>query len=211
MSSCRPDALAIGWHADRSQLIVLSDDKPWPDNTKHTAPGSRAEIDIALRDWGKTVRGIGDLMPEKMDKWAIFDLKDFPAPQYNKGAICLAGDAAHATGPHLGAGGGLGVEDALVLAELLDELHKGWNKGGGYGRVKRALQAYSDVRYDRTQKVVQDTRQACLLFHWQVEEVGGDGEKFGGAITPKFHHVWQGDVPGMVGDALGRVWRGDKE
>ncbi|KAK0750075.1 hypothetical protein B0T18DRAFT_320929 [Schizothecium vesticola] len=192
-------------------LIVLSDNKPWPDSTKHTAPGSRSEVDVAFRDWGKTVRGIGGLMPEKMDKWAIFDMKDFPAPQYNKGAICLAGDAAHATGPHLGAGGGLGVEDALVLAELLDELHKGWDRGAGYGRVNRALQAYSDVRYDRTRKVVRDTRQACLLFHWQVEEVGGDGEKFGEAITPKFCHIWQGDVPGMVGDALGRLGREDKE
>jgi 2-polyprenyl-6-methoxyphenol hydroxylase-like FAD-dependent oxidoreductase len=42
-----------------------------------------------------------------------------PAPWY-KGRVLLIGDAAHATTPHCAYGCGLAVEDAVVLAELLD-------------------------------------------------------------------------------------------
>ncbi|KAK1829720.1 hypothetical protein QBC39DRAFT_355739 [Podospora conica] len=187
-------------------LVVLST-QHWPDDTKHTTSGSRTEIDDTFQHWpgGQTVRAIAGLLPETMDKWGIFDMKDCPAPQYYKGSICLAGDAAHATGPHLGAGGGLGIEDALVLAKLMGELHQNWARHGGLAVVEAALRAYNEVRYERTQRVVRDTRQACLLFHWQ-DERGQDGEQFGKAITPMFHHVWEGDVAGMVDDARGRLW-----
>lgn len=39
---------------------------------------------------------------------------------WHRGAAILIGDAVHATTPHLGSGAGLAVEDALVLANLID-------------------------------------------------------------------------------------------
>ncbi|KAK3068082.1 hypothetical protein LTS18_000821, partial [Coniosporium uncinatum] len=62
--------------------------------------------------WGKPVRGIIDLM-QKPDIWALFQHDE--APFYNKGRVCLMGDAAHASTPHQGAGAGMAVEDAYVL------------------------------------------------------------------------------------------------
>jgi 2-polyprenyl-6-methoxyphenol hydroxylase-like FAD-dependent oxidoreductase len=38
---------------------------------------------------------------------------------FAKGRVCLAGDAAHASTPNQGGGAGFGIEDALVLAEVL--------------------------------------------------------------------------------------------
>ena len=38
-----------------------------------------------------------------------------------RGAAILIGDAVHATTPHLGSGAGLAVEDAIVLAQLIDQ------------------------------------------------------------------------------------------
>jgi 2-polyprenyl-6-methoxyphenol hydroxylase-like FAD-dependent oxidoreductase len=43
-----------------------------------------------------------------------------PQP-WSSGRVLLIGDAAHATTPHLAAGGGIAIEDALVLGELLGE------------------------------------------------------------------------------------------
>ncbi|WP_353142866.1 FAD-dependent monooxygenase [Acinetobacter pragensis] len=40
---------------------------------------------------------------------------------WHRGSTLLIGDAVHATTPHLGSGAGLAVEDAIVLAKLLDE------------------------------------------------------------------------------------------
>jgi 2-polyprenyl-6-methoxyphenol hydroxylase-like FAD-dependent oxidoreductase len=37
---------------------------------------------------------------DKPDKWALFN--HLPAPTYTKGSLCILGDAAHATTPHLG-------------------------------------------------------------------------------------------------------------
>jgi 2-polyprenyl-6-methoxyphenol hydroxylase-like FAD-dependent oxidoreductase len=41
-------------------------------------------------------------------------------PPWHRGRIILIGDAAHATTPHCAYGAGLAVEDAVVLAELLE-------------------------------------------------------------------------------------------
>jgi len=198
-----PNAHVITYPVGNNRLLnvlaVLSDDEEWPDQSKHTAPGSKQEVLDAFASWGPTVRGIVGLMPEKMDKWALFDMLEYPAERYHKGKLCIAGDAAHATGPHLGAGGGMGIEDALVLSELLDGAAR------GVGSVERALEVYNELRYARTQAVVKATRRACLLFHWQVEEVGSDGVKFGKEITPMFHKVWEYDVEKVVEDALAKL------
>ncbi|KAK3353951.1 hypothetical protein B0T25DRAFT_503089 [Lasiosphaeria hispida] len=187
----------IGGNTVLNVLAVLSDDAPWPDTAKHTAPGSKSEVVRAFAGWHPTVTKIADLLPDEMDKWAIFDMAEHPVPTYVRGRVGLAGDAAHATGPHLGAGGGLGIEDAAVLAPLLEAVAR-----GGGGGVERALGAYNEVRYQRTQDIVQWTRQACDYFHWTDPEVGSDFEKFGKAITPKFHAIWEYDINVSVEKAL---------
>ena len=42
-------------------------------------------------------------------------------PPWGQGRVILIGDAAHATTPHLASGAGMAVEDAVVLAELIDD------------------------------------------------------------------------------------------
>jgi len=50
----------------------------------------------------------------------IGDLK--PLTRWSSGRIGLIGDAAHATTPNLGQGGAMAVEDALALADAVEEL-----------------------------------------------------------------------------------------
>jgi 2-polyprenyl-6-methoxyphenol hydroxylase-like FAD-dependent oxidoreductase len=59
----------------------------------------------------------------------------------------LIGDAVHATTPHLASGAGIGIEDAVVLAE---ELARG-------SRVEAALQAFTERRYERCRMVVENS------------------------------------------------------
>ncbi|KAL2193952.1 hypothetical protein P885DRAFT_44190 [Corynascus similis CBS 632.67] len=195
-------------------LAVLSDPSPtWP-HPHHTATGNKAEVVEAFAGWSDAARAIVDLLPDadggKMDKWGIFDMAADPAPRYHGGKVCLAGDAAHATGPHLGAGAGLGVEDALVLGVLLAEVDKKWREGEDdvFSRkgemVEKAFEVYNEVRYDRTQEVVQSTRKTCDLFQWRDSEVGEDSERFGREITARFYRVWDYDVNRMVEEALAK-------
>ena len=184
-------------------LVVMSDSSPvWP----HTNLPGLTKIGAveAFMTWHPTVRKIIDLLvEEELSPWGIFDMAENPAPYYARGQVCVAGDAAHATGPHLGAGAGMGVEDALVLAGLFAEVdRRARAREGEEGLVERALRVYNAVRYERTQEVVQSTRAACDLFHQRGHP---DTERFGREITVRFHKIWEYGVDRMVEDALGRL------
>src|SRR5690606_25600530 len=50
----------------------------------------------------------------------IYPIYDIPfLQQWHQGHICLIGDAAHATAPHIGQGASLALEDTLVLAQCI--------------------------------------------------------------------------------------------
>ena len=55
--------------------------------------------------------------PDKV-VWRPFENTLVPSPWY-KGRVVLIGDAAHTMTPHLTAGGGMAIEDAVILADAL--------------------------------------------------------------------------------------------
>ncbi|KAK3290419.1 uncharacterized protein B0H64DRAFT_368398 [Chaetomium fimeti] len=194
-------------------VIDATSSTPWPYGQRHTAPGHRSEAERAFEQWGPTARAIVGLFPDSeegapLDKWALFDMAEYPMPGYARGRVGVAGDAAHAAGPHLGAGAGMGVEDAAVLAAVLGAIG-GWWEGDGEGEghelLERALRVFNEVRYSRTQWVVHAAREACDLFQWRDEAIGKDPERFGREITELFHTIWKYDVDGMVEEALAKL------
>lgn len=84
--------------------------------------------------------------------------------------ILLAGDAAHGTTPHQGAGAGQAIEDALFLARLLG--HPNIHKDPSEEKLKRALEIYKSVRHERAAQVQITSAQAGLLY----EGMGVNGE-----------------------------------
>jgi len=81
-----------------------------------------------------------------------------PMPWYS-GRVVLIGDAVHATTPHMAAGAGIGLEDAIVLA---DEL-------GRTSTVEAALQAFGARRWERCRMVVENSGRLG-----EIEIAGGD-------------------------------------
>lgn len=105
----------VGNHSALNVVAFLSDPAPWPDHDNMVAEGRRSDVEAALAKWHPTVLGLVKLLPDKLSRWALFDLAEFPAPRYNVGRICLAGDAAHASSPHHGAAACLGVSRPVYL------------------------------------------------------------------------------------------------
>ena len=70
------------------------------------------------------------------------------------GRVLLIGDAAHASPPHMGQGGGMAMEDAVVLSELLHEADS----------VEAALAAYATRRRPRTDWVQEQSRAALTAW-----------------------------------------------
>lgn len=182
-------------------VIFLADPNPWPDPSRLTLPGTRDEVVGALANWGPAVRGVADLLPPELLKWGIFDMAEHPAPTYARGRVCLAGDAAHASSPHLGAGAGFGVEDALALATALEEAQATLRQSREDGRavaVAAALQAFNAVRSERTQWLVRSSREAGDLYEWVLPGIGNDIDKCKAGLAERTQKIWDFDVDEMV-------------
>jgi 2-polyprenyl-6-methoxyphenol hydroxylase-like FAD-dependent oxidoreductase len=77
-----------------------------------------------------------------------------PAP-WHRGRVVLVGDAAHATSPHVGQGGAMAIEDAIVLAEEVMT-----------GDLKSALGRYVERRFPRCEEIWRISRQIGI---WEIE------------------------------------------
>ncbi|CAK7197968.1 hypothetical protein SEUCBS139899_000622 [Sporothrix eucalyptigena] len=171
-------------------------------NRQTTGRGNRKDAEAAFVSWLPAAKAIIGLFPERPDRWAIFDMLENPVPSYSKGRVALAGDAAHASGPHLGAGAAFGIEDALALATILEAVDTN-HAAGKDVHVTAALDIYNKVRYDRTQWLIKASREAVDLFQWKDPERGQNWPGFGDAITALFHKIWKYDLEGMKKEMLG--------
>jgi len=187
----------------------VMDKKEWPefqagsDSKRYVLPATSEEITNVFADFGPTARTLVSLLPENLDKWAVFDMLDAPVPTYARGCVCLAGDSAHASTPNHGGGAGAGIEDALVLAEVLAVLaNRSSSKDSG---ISEALAVYSEVRYERSQWLVQSSRHIVELFTWKDREYGTDIEKFGQDIKERSHKLWDYDTAGMIQETLQKL------
>ena len=179
-----------------------TDSKDWPDDEKMTAPARREEVEEAFAGWGPTVRAITSLLPDVLDRWAIFDSFDHPAPSYARGRVCIAGDAAHASAPHHGAGAGIGVEDVLCLSTLLEKVMTSVerNEASKDSALEMAFSTFNSVRHERSQWLVSSSHGICDVYEWADAKIGKDPEKLLEEIRWRSHKIWHFDIEGMLKD-----------
>ncbi len=90
--------------------------------------------------------------PEQIICRPIFSL--ILPPPWHKGRVIVIGDAAHTTTPHLASGASIGIEDAVVLARLLQ----------GHTPVVAVLNDFTQRRYQRCKMIVDNSE---LLGEWE--------------------------------------------
>lgn len=165
-----PNAHLIHYPVANETMInataFVTDPDEWPDDKQMVAPATRTAVEIAFQGWSPAVRKLASLLPENLDKWAVYDAWDYPAPFYNRGKICLSGDAAHASSPHHGAGACMGVEDALCLSTLMRQVSATTrNNPAIKGQaLSVAFDTFNAVRRARTQWLVNSSRRVCDLY-----------------------------------------------
>jgi 2-polyprenyl-6-methoxyphenol hydroxylase-like FAD-dependent oxidoreductase len=84
-----------------------------------------------------------------------------PQP-WSRGRVVLIGDTVHATTPHMASGACIGIEDALVLADELEQA----------ADVGTALQAFQARRWERCRMVVENSARLG-----EIEIAGGDKQE----------------------------------
>ena len=86
-----PNAHLIHYPVANQKMInataFISDPDDWTDDKQMVAPGFRTVVEDAFAGWNPCVRALINLLPEKLDKWAVFDAWDYPAPFYSRGKI----------------------------------------------------------------------------------------------------------------------------
>ncbi|OTB00240.1 hypothetical protein M426DRAFT_15700 [Hypoxylon sp. CI-4A] len=192
----------VAQHTLLNVVAFVDDEDEWT-HEKMTAPASKEEVVKYFQSWGPAVRTIAGLLDDSLDKWAIFDTYDHPAPTFSIGPVCIAGDAAHATSPHHGAGAGFGIEDALALGTVLEEAEMTLGAGDATkeAALSAAFKAYDAARRERAQWLVRSSRQVCKTYEWANPDCGDDPDKCLKDIEWRAHRIWHFDIEGMIQDA----------
>lgn len=169
----------------------------WPHGGEWVVPTTRGDVEKDFEGWDeRLVRLLGEYSAG--DKWGMFH---YPHNErYWKGRVALLGDAAHATTPHLGAGAGQAMEDAVVLVGLLGEV-KG--RVGERRVVEAVLGAYDAVRRGRSQEVVGLSRRCGRTYGLREEGVGEDFGEMRRVMGGRLRWLLDEDLEGQVERASG--------
>ena len=183
-------------------------EKEWSGGDMYTTKGSKKDLIGAFAGFNPMVRSLVETFPEELSRWAIFDTLDHPLKTYAFGQVALMGDAAHASTPHHGAGAGMGVEDALVAAALLERAAARLREGEGENGADKAtvlaeaFKAYDRARRERSQWLVMSSRKQGELNKWEIAEVDRDLKKHRADTSMRLDKLANNKADKMVNEAV---------
>jgi salicylate hydroxylase len=135
-------------------------------------------------------------------KWGFFH--HLHTSTYHRSGVVLLGDCAHASLPFQAAGAAQGIEDALILSNVLAELASFHAQDTlTNAQIEAGFEAYDSVRRPRAQKQLEQSAELSRMLFFQDEEAGDDM----GRILPRLQqgrfdwiwfHVVQLDVESAV-------------
>ncbi|KAI6083844.1 FAD/NAD(P)-binding domain-containing protein [Hypoxylon rubiginosum] len=165
------------------QCIVACVETDFPPDRKRTVTREVLE-DVLDKSWfdGPIGKQMVEIMLDQESPigYSIWEHKT--TPTYSHGRVCLVGDAAHTTSPYQGAGGGLAIEDAFILGNLLSTISSAT-------QLEAAFKAFDMVRRPRCQKVIDTSRASGQLLSGQTPDVGVDAEKMATEMDVLFGHI----------------------
>jgi len=144
-----------------SMYLFLTEDRPTNAHVKdeELLPQLQALLDQFTAPIPSYVRSV--LNAGSQIVFRPLDALLLPSPWY-VGRMVLIGDAAHASTPHLAAGAGMGIEDAVVLARELKSAPS----------LEKALDNFQQRRWPRCRLVVENSVRLG-----QIEQTGGSKEE----------------------------------
>jgi salicylate hydroxylase len=183
-------------------LLCVADSKPWKLENAVTETTSHEAM---MEDFD--CEGIDDRFRKLLSKanpvkWGLFHHPH--TSTYYRGRVVIMGDSAHASLPFQAAGAAQGLEDALVLSNLLAELRELLKNDVNAGRYMEAgLSAYDSVRRPRAQKQLEQAAEVQHMLFFQHEEAGDDmGKTLPMLQQGRFDWLWFHDIDRDVDNAI---------
>jgi len=186
-------------------LFCVADDKPWTAEKAVTMKTTHEDMMDDFRGSGVDARFIQLLAKAQPVKWGFFH--HWRTSTYTRGRVALLGDAAHASLPFQAAGAAQGLEDALVLSNVLAKIasrHETPAILTPY--IHTGLDAYDSVRRPRAQRQLEQAAEVGQMIFFQHGETGSDMTK----ILPRlqqgrFDWLWFHDMNEDVIKALTKI------
>jgi salicylate hydroxylase len=147
--------------------------------------------------WTKDARDIATLaLGGPSEGWKLADHD--PAPFYNRGSICMIGDAAHATMPFNGQGAAQSIDDSCLLTALFAHVTLLGSQ------VEQAFKIFDEIRRPRTQKVAELSRQFGRMYAYAESGVDDDINKMRAIFGAGAKFTNDVDLEGLNKDAVGK-------
>lgn len=185
----------ILWQEFNFLLCVADASKPWRAGHTVTEKVTHEQMMADFQDRGIDERFLRLLSKASPIRWGFFH--HLHTPTYYRGRAVLVGDSAHASLPFQAAGAAQGVEDALVLSELMLKLARGsCDNGNSETQISAALGAYDAVRRPRAQGQLSRAAEVGQMIHFQHQEVGSDMTRILGKLQNEsfFDQLWFHDL-----------------
>jgi salicylate hydroxylase len=144
------DINIVAFKSDRQHTTL-------PAGTAWTQMADKQQMLADFADWSASCRMLLNLI-EQPTLWALHELAELPSYQSRSGRVILMGDAAHAMLPHQGAGAGQGLEDAAILAALLEQ------PALSVSMLSKVSQIYEYLRKGRACKVQRTSRESGEIY-----------------------------------------------
>ncbi|KAJ6134479.1 hypothetical protein N7523_000801, partial [Penicillium sp. IBT 18751x] len=166
-------------------LLCVIDDNPWEfgNTVSHKISHEAMMADFGGTDIDERFRRL--LTKAMPVKWGFFHHRH--TSTYYRGRVVLLGDSAHASLPFQAAGSGQGLEDSLILANLLAKIYNTCHQETTLMPwIRACFTAYDSIRRPRAQKQLERAHEMSQMLHFQHPETGQDMEK----ISSKLQHGW---------------------
>lgn len=180
-------------------------DRPWESKNAVTEKVTYEAMMADFEGRGVDNRFLQLLSKAKPIRWGFFHHRY--TSTYYSGRVVLMGDSAHASLPFQAAGAAQGLEDALVLSNLLAKIVSTFEKEAALGPyIRAAFEGYDSVRRPRAQKQLEQAAEVGLMIHFQHPEAGSDM----GKILPRlqqgrFNWLWFHDLKEDIRSASHRM------
>ncbi|KAF8992587.1 hypothetical protein BDQ17DRAFT_1253792, partial [Cyathus striatus] len=153
----------------------------------------KRDILTQFEGWATEAQAILELIPDTCRKWPIQYLKSLQ--DFGRGKVVILGDAAHAMTPNQGAGAGQAMEDAYILASLIEKSIR--------QRIPltRVTEVFSTVRPPVAKAVMEGSAKSGRLTeqdHHGVDISNPDAlQKFRNDFSETFaeHYSWYSSYP----------------
>ncbi|KAL9529375.1 Salicylate hydroxylase [Sphaerulina musiva] len=210
--------ISHGTQLNCAALLPRRETPTWP-HTEWIIPHQGAAFHQDCSNWGPRAQKLLSLFDPDPDFWATFQhqlpyppssqpqdpdghVQSSSSSQIVDGRVILIGDAAHSMPPHQGAGASQALEDAFVLAEVLEEAIQIASTSDKtphhipFSHVKAALRAVEEIRTPRFTTVHRYSTEAAERFFrmWEKKLEGEALREWIDETERRLRWIWEGDM-----------------